>query len=73
MLEPTMLLGTAPMPGCSMVIYQGNHVAQNVKIGEQLTLIVSIDAQDVYSMRLSHCSVTDATNSASQPLIDDYG
>lgn len=73
MLEPTMLLGTAPMPGCSMVIYQGNHVAQNVKIGEQLTLVVSIDAQDVYSMRLSHCSVTDATNSASQPLIDDYG
>lgn len=72
-LEPTLLLGTAPMPGCTMVIYQGNEVAQNVKIGEQLTLRVSIDTQDVYSMRLTHCSVTDATNSASQPLIDDYG
>ncbi|XP_014262294.1 uncharacterized protein LOC106674207 [Cimex lectularius] len=72
-LEPTMLLGTAPMPGCSMVIYQGDHVAQNVKIGETLTLMVSIDKQEVYGMRLSHCSVTDATNSASQPLIDDFG
>ncbi|CAH1403601.1 unnamed protein product [Nezara viridula] len=72
-LEPTLLLGTAPMPGCTMVIYQGDEVAQNVKIGEQLTLRVSIDTQEVYSMRLTHCSVTDATNSASQPLIDDYG
>lgn len=73
LLEPTLLLGTAPMPGCTMVIYQGDQVAQNVKIGEQLTLKVAIDSQDVYSMRLSHCSVTDATNSASQPLIDDTG
>ncbi|KAF6203848.1 hypothetical protein GE061_002183 [Apolygus lucorum] len=73
MLEPTMLMGTAPMPGCNMIIYQGDHVAQNVKIGEPLTLKVSIDQQQVYSIRLSHCSVSDATNSASQPLIDDEG
>ncbi|KAL1132322.1 hypothetical protein AAG570_010278 [Ranatra chinensis] len=72
-LEPTLLVGTAPMPGCSMVIYQGNHVAQNVKIGEPLRLVVSIDPQDVFAMRLSQCSVTDATNSASQPLIDEHG
>ncbi|CAA9997714.1 unnamed protein product [Nesidiocoris tenuis] len=73
MLEPTMLMGTAPMPGCNMIIYQGDHVAQNVKIGEPLTLKVSIDQQQVYSIRLSHCSVSDATNSASQPLIDEEG
>lgn len=72
-LEPTMLVGTAPMPACNMVIYQGDHVAQNVKIGEPLVLVVSIDPQEVYSLRLSHCSVTDATNSASQSLIDDDG
>jgi hypothetical protein len=56
-----------------MVIYQGEHVAQNVKIGEPLRLVVSIDPQQVFAMRLSHCSVTDATNSASQPLIDEEG
>lgn len=51
----------AAMPGCSMKIYAGdasNHVvAENVKIGDPLSLVVSIDHQDIYGIRVTDCVV----------------
>ena len=48
-LEKTALYATAAMPGTSMRIYYGEPIegaiAENVKIGDPLTLVVSIDDQ----------------------------
>lgn len=49
MLGTTPLVATAPMPGCSMKIFVGDSeeevIAENVKIGDPLTLVISIDYQ----------------------------
>lgn len=51
----------AAMPGCSMKIYSGepsdHMVAENVKIGDPLSLVVSIDSQDLYGIRVTDCVV----------------
>lgn len=48
-LGTTPLVATAPMPDCSMKIYVGDSeqevVAENVKIGDPLTLVINIDLQ----------------------------
>ena len=55
----TPLTATAPMPDCTMKIYVGNSeqevVAENVKIGDALTLVINIDFQG----ELTYQSVTD--------------
>lgn len=49
MIGTTPLVATAPMPGCSMKIFVGDSeeevVAENVKIGDPLTLVIMIDNQ----------------------------
>lgn len=67
----------AAMPGCSMKIYAGdasNHVvAENVKIGDPLSLVVSIDHQDIYGIRVTDCVVKDGLGWGEQKLIDEDG
>lgn len=50
------------MPGCSMKIFSGDpserEVAENVKIGDPLTLVVTLDEQDVYGIRVTDCLVS---------------
>ncbi|XP_028966901.1 uncharacterized protein LOC100902690 [Galendromus occidentalis] len=76
-LGTTPLVATAPMPDCTMKIYVGNSeqevVAENVKIGDPLTLVINIDLQDVYGMRVTNCVVRDGLNWGEQPLINNEG
>lgn len=76
-MEPSSVMATAPMPACTMKILSGdenqNEVAENVKIGDPLTLIVSIDSQTVYGLKVSDCLVRDGLGWGEQRLIDSDG
>ncbi|XP_050301209.1 cuticlin-4 [Anthonomus grandis grandis] len=81
-MDPTLtpddpVTAMAAMPGCSMKIYSGepsNHlVAENVKIGDPLSLVVSIDNQDLYGIRVTDCVVKDGLGWGEQKLIDSEG
>ena len=75
--ETTSLYGQAPVPTSSMKIYhQGTQkeiIADNVKIGDRLTLSISIEQQDIYGMKITNCLVRDGLNWGEQPLINDEG
>lgn len=49
MLGTTPVMATAPMPSCTMKIFMSESkqevVAENVKIGDKLTLLITIDIQ----------------------------
>jgi len=76
-LGTTPLSATAAMPGSTMKIFYGepgdNLVAENVKIGDPLTLVVGIDDQDVYGMHVTECLVRDGLGWSSQNLINNDG
>lgn len=76
-MEPTTLFATVPMPGCTMKIFSGDpldrEVAENVKIGDPLTLVVSIDSQEIYGLKVSDCLVRDGLGWGEQRLIDSAG
>jgi hypothetical protein len=65
------------MPGCVMKIYSGDSetklVAENVKIGDPLTLQVSLDSQDIYGIWVTDCLVRDGLGWGEQKLINDEG
>jgi hypothetical protein len=65
------------MPASSMKIYRGEpvdaRVAEEVKIGDPLTLVVSIDNQDIYGMHITECMVKDGLGWSEQRLINDEG
>ncbi|KAJ8926135.1 hypothetical protein NQ315_009992 [Exocentrus adspersus] len=67
----------APMPGCSMKIFSGDplqkEVAENVKIGDPLTLVVSIDHQPTYGIQVTDCLVRDGLGWGEQKLINREG
>merc|ERR1711923_23534 len=56
-LGTTPLTATAAMPSSSMRIFYGEAseglVAENVKIGDPLSLVISIDDQDIYGMHIT--------------------
>lgn len=58
-----------PMPGCHMKIYSGNNIAENVKIGDPLTLKIYIDKQNVYGMHIVDCNVRDGLGWGEQNLV----
>lgn len=76
-LGTTPLTATAPMPSSSMKIFVGlpgdRIVAENVRIGDTLTLVVSIDEQDIYGMFISGCMVRDGLEWGKQDLINEQG
>ncbi|XP_034951821.1 uncharacterized protein [Chelonus insularis] len=77
MLQSLPLQATAPMPGCTMKIFSGDptrhHVAENVKIGDPLTLVISIDKQEMFGLKISDCIVRDGLGWGEQRLINDEG
>lgn len=76
-LGTTPVMATAPMPSCSMKIFMADTsneiVAENVKIGDRLTLTIAIDNQPVYGMKVTNCLVRDGLNWGEQPLLNDEG
>lgn len=66
-----------PMPGCTMKIFSGDpterEVAESVKIGDPLTLVISIDEQEMYGLRITDCLVRDGLGWGEQRLINDEG
>lgn len=77
MLGTTPLTATAPMPGCTMKIFYGasedGRVAENVRIGDALTLVISIEEQAIYGMKVTDCLVRDGLGWKEQPLINKDG
>ncbi|CAG9835377.1 unnamed protein product [Diabrotica balteata] len=67
----------SPMPGCNMKIFSGdptmNEVAENVKIGDPLTLVVNLDEQETYGIRVTDCLVRDGLGWGEQKLISEDG
>lgn len=67
----------APMPACSMRIFSGDptkkEVAENVKIGDPLTLVISIDEQETFGIRVTDCLVRDGLGWGEQRLINEDG
>ncbi|XP_046974868.1 uncharacterized protein LOC124541087 [Vanessa cardui] len=65
------------LPSVTMKIYKGDpedkEVASNVKIGDTLTLVVSLEKQRQYGLLVSECSVRDGLGWAEQSLIADDG
>ncbi|XP_037092073.1 uncharacterized protein LOC119112136 isoform X2 [Pollicipes pollicipes] len=75
-LGTTPLTATAPMPSCTMRIYSNSEektVAENVKIGDPLTLDIAIDDQDIYGLKAVDCIVRDGLGWGEQPLINKEG
>lgn len=48
-------------------------MAETVKIGDKLIMVIEIDQQDMYGMRITNCVVRDGTNLVEQQLINDVG
>ncbi|XP_071543372.1 cuticlin-1-like isoform X2 [Panulirus ornatus] len=73
----TPLTATAPMPGCYMRIFAGSAtdktVAENVRIGDPLTLVISLDDQEIYGMKVTDCLVRDGLGWGEQMLINGDG
>ncbi|XP_058463991.1 uncharacterized protein LOC131438175 [Malaya genurostris] len=62
-----------PMPGCHMKIFSGEKLAENVKIGDPLTLMINIDKQDLYGLHVTDCLVRDGLGWGEQKLVSDEG
>lgn len=62
-----------PMPGCHMKIFTGGLIAENVKIGDPLTIVINIDKQDLYGLHVTDCLVRDGLGWGEQKLINDIG
>lgn len=73
----TPLTATAPMPGCYMRIFAGEPsdrlVAENVRIGDPLTMVISLDNQEIYGMKVTSCLVRDGLGWGEQMLINEEG
>lgn len=77
MLQSLPLQAMAPMPGCTMKIFSGDpsqhQVAENVKIGDPLTLVIGIDKQEMFGLKISDCLVRDGLGWGEQRLMNDEG
>lgn len=71
----TPLLATASMPSCTMKIFRSGRddVAETVKIGDKLMMVIEIDQQDMYGMKITNCVVRDGQHIAEQQLINEFG
>lgn len=61
------------MPACHMKIFSGEKIAENVKIGDLLKIVVYIDKQDKYGLHVTDCLVRDGLGWGEQKLIDSTG
>lgn len=67
----------AELPASSMKIYVGDgrqlHQAENVKIGDELRMVIAIESQAVYGLKVTDCLVRDGLNWGDQQLINSFG
>jgi hypothetical protein len=61
------------MPGSHMKIYSDGKVADNVKIGDPLEIVVNIDDQDIYGLHVTDCIVRDGLGLGEQKLVNEIG
>uniref|UniRef100_A0A336MZ58 CSON003393 protein n=2 Tax=Culicoides sonorensis TaxID=179676 RepID=A0A336MZ58_CULSO len=66
-------LTTNEMPGCHMKIYSDGKVADNVKIGDTLEIVVNIDEQNTYGLHVTDCIVRDGLGLGEQKLVNEEG
>ncbi|XP_036331484.1 uncharacterized protein LOC118743092 [Rhagoletis pomonella] len=67
-------LNEIPMPGCHMKIYNSEHkIADDVKIGDPLTIVISIDKQELYGLHVTDCIVRDGLGWGEQRLLSEDG
>ncbi|XP_017061934.1 uncharacterized protein LOC108101889 [Drosophila ficusphila] len=63
-----------PMPGCHMKIYNDEQkIADDVKIGDPLTIVISIDRQKIYGLHVTDCIVRDGLGWGEQRLVGEDG
>uniref|UniRef100_A0A2M4DLY2 ZP domain-containing protein n=1 Tax=Anopheles darlingi TaxID=43151 RepID=A0A2M4DLY2_ANODA len=62
-----------PIPDCHMKIFTGEKLAENVKIGDPLTLVINIDKQEQYGLHVTDCLVRDGLGWGEQKLINEEG
>jgi len=71
------MIETAKMPTCTMKIFSGKtvkqDVAENVKIGDPLTMVISINSEDIFGLFITDCLVRDGLGWGDQRLIDQSG
>lgn len=62
-------------PAVAMRIYNHEHVAENVKIGDLLTMTINLEGNDVqnYGLQVSNCVVRDGLSWGEQRLVDADG
>lgn len=56
-----------------MKIYSHDKLAENVKIGDPLKLMINIDKQELYGLHITDCLVRDGIGWGEQKLIDSQG
>jgi len=56
-----------------MKIYSGDKLAESVKIGDPLKIVVNIDEQEKYGLHVTDCSVRDGIGLGEQKLLDNHG
>lgn len=56
-----------------MKIYSHEKLAENVKIGDPLKLMINIDKQESYGLHITDCLVRDGIGWGEQKLIDSHG
>lgn len=61
------------MPACHMKIYSNDKLAENVKIGDPLKMMINIDKQDSFGLHITDCLVRDGIGWGEQKLIDSHG
>lgn len=62
------------MPGTHMKIFsEGGSLAENVKIGDPLKIMVYIDKQEIYGLHVTDCLVRDGLGWGEQRLINAEG
>ncbi|VVC34664.1 Hypothetical protein CINCED_3A021779 [Cinara cedri] len=71
------LIEASKLPTCTMKIFSGktvkHDVAENVKIGDPLTMVISINSEDTFGLFITDCLVRDGLGWGDQRLIDNYG
>ncbi|GAB6027575.1 hypothetical protein CHUAL_001814 [Chamberlinius hualienensis] len=76
-VTPNILETNVPIPEHNMKIHLSQismeHVAENVNIGDNLTMHVTLGKQDIYGMKITNCFVRDGLNWNEQLLVNEEG
>lgn len=75
--DEVAMIENPKVPTCTMKIFSGKtvkqDVAENVKIGDPLTMAISINSEDTFGLFITDCLVRDGLGWGDQRLIDKFG